>query len=525
MADNAIRRDCATATRLARLSLFSAINESSFQLALLVELALVARACPPHEVAAYAAVSATLTFALSIFNFLLTVVFAQVGKAVGAQRWAEVGRRLRVALIAACFLGGACAGLLFALQEPVLDGVLALAPPAHDAARQIFRPRLICLPLMMVQRVCGGALGGYQRVRVLAARAVLVAGVEVLSQYLALEVFDAGLVGATWGRVATAAMGAALSLLCVLCFPPAEARGQIRLCSAGAGDGGGGGGGGDGDCNNNDVDDEDTPAGGSGDEESICSLLRDFARASGDVTVRSLLLTGSVYAMSVTASNLGTAQLTAHQIAMTLWMLMSLICDGFADVGTMLGSKLLGADGASATAQLLTLRDTLMVFGLVCGLGAAAAMQWYRDPILSLFSFRGWSEGNVTGLEAGREEEEKARLLLGGLWPLLAGMQVVNAVVFVLDGFIYAAHEFRFVRNLMLVACVGWFGPALAVGWKIWHTLLLVWVAKAGLNGIRCAGAVWLLFWRLPRDWQRRRGLQGKQRAGKELGEALLSSS
>ena len=106
-------------------------------------------------------------------------------------------------------------------------------------------------------------------------------------------------------------------------------------------------------------------------------------------------------------------------------------------------------------------------------------------------------------------------------------MQVVNAAVFVLDGFIYAAHEFRFVRNLMLVACVGWFGPALAVGWEVGHTLLLVWVAKAGLNGIRCAGAVWLLYWRLPQDWgqQRQRSAkQGGQRPGEELGEALLSS-
>ena len=35
----------------------------------------------------------------------------------------------------------------------------------------------------------------------------------------------------------------------------------------------------------------------------------EYASASGDVTIRSLLLTGSVYAMSITAGNLGTPAL------------------------------------------------------------------------------------------------------------------------------------------------------------------------------------------------------------------------
>ena len=43
-------------------------------------------------------------------------------------------------------------------------------------------------------------------------------------------------------------------------------------------------------------------------------VVCDFARASGDMTVRSLLLTSSVYAMAVVASNLGTPALAAHQV-------------------------------------------------------------------------------------------------------------------------------------------------------------------------------------------------------------------
>ena len=61
------------------------ISESSFQLALLFELGLITSTLLTHDVAAYAAVSSTTTFAINIFNFLLITTMAQVGKAVGQQ--------------------------------------------------------------------------------------------------------------------------------------------------------------------------------------------------------------------------------------------------------------------------------------------------------------------------------------------------------------------------------------------------------------------------------------------------------
>ena len=73
------------------------------------------------------------------------------------------------------------------------------------------------------------------------------------------------------------------------------------------------------------------------------------------------------------------------------------------------------------------------------GILAAAGMFLFRDPILDLF--------NV-------ENKKATFVLLKSIWPILCAMQVINAAVFVLDGLIYAAHAFRFVRNLMIIACV-----------------------------------------------------------------------
>ena len=52
-------------------------------------------------------------------------------------------------------------------------------------------------------------------------------------------------------------------------------------------------------------------------------------------------------------------------------MLTSYIVDGFADVGTMYGAKLLGAH---QYAHFYTLRDRLALMGCITGIASAAAL-------------------------------------------------------------------------------------------------------------------------------------------------------
>ena len=451
-------RSARTFCGLLSLSAFSTVNESSFQLALLVELALITRSLSTSSVAAYAAVASTTTCALGLFNFLLITTMAQVGKAVGAKRWAEIGTRFRWALLSAVVVGVVSAAVFWALEKPIFVHIMALDAPTVAEIHSVYPARLALLPFMMVQRVCTGLLGGYQRVEWLAARTVVIALAEILSQWLALYVLKAGLLGATLGSLVTAVFGAGLSLVLVAFLPPADARGQIQLCGGSAGEKG----------------------------RALCC---NFALASKDTVIRSVLLTLSVYSMSLFAASLGTAQLTAHQVAMTLWMLMSLICDGIADVGTMLSSRLLGEGGR--TKEIRVVRDLLMLMGSAIGLLVSVLMWVFRDRIIiTIFALK-----------------DPSTQLLVDVWPLLCAMQMVNAAVFVLDGFIYGVQAFSFVRNLMLLACIGWFGPALlCVDIPIvtrWRTLAAIWYCKAGLNAIRCVGALYLLYYKLPSAWRK----------------------
>ena len=81
---------------------------------------------------------------------------------------------------------------------------------------------------------------------------------------------------------------------------------------------------------------------------STLSLL-SLARDSLNVLIRSIFLSGSVLAMTLAVAPLGAAALGAHAVVMQLWMVTSYIVDGFADVGTMMGSRLLGAGESRAS--------------------------------------------------------------------------------------------------------------------------------------------------------------------------------
>ena len=127
--------------------------------------------------------------------------------------------------------------------------------------------------------------------------------------------------------------------------------------------------------------------------------------------VRSLLLQGCMFSLYVLASRLGTSTLAAHHIIFQLWSLTSYICDGFADVGTMLGSKMLGE---GQPGRLNALANRLLMMGLGVGTLTFSLLIGAREQIQTVFT---------------RDPSVIAEL--NDNWWLLAAMQPVNASVFV----------------------------------------------------------------------------------------------
>ena len=193
-------------------------------------------------------------------------------------------------------------------------------------------------------------------------------------------------------------------------------------------------------------------------------------------------------ALSLAAASLGTAALAAHAAALQVWMLMSYVVDGFADVGTMLGAKLLGAGEFSAMRALVRRLDVL---GVASGAAAAAGLAVSLDPLAHL-----WLAGDAAAAAA-----------LASVWPLLCAMQLPNAMVWVWDGVMYASNDsLPYIRNALAVGALGVFAPALWCALVFDPSLRTVWLAKALLNAWRAATAGWRVHAQLWPTWNARMG-------------------
>eukprot|EP00854_Cymbomonas_tetramitiformis_P002620 gene2620-3384_t len=184
-----------------RLSLFAILNEVARPLGLLFITAFLGHvatdsASNTHVVAAYAAVLSTFTFAEGLFNFVISVVMATVGRAVGSKRWDEVGQRVAAALLVAFASGVLCSALLWPLQDPIFS-LMSLSREVRSKAAPYYKLRLLCTPLSLLGKCGLGVLSGFGRLREATAVSVAAAAIETVGTYLSVFVLSRGL-QASW---------------------------------------------------------------------------------------------------------------------------------------------------------------------------------------------------------------------------------------------------------------------------------------------------------------------------------------
>ena len=473
---------------LCKLSLPAMANQASRPLAALILVGLVGNAPGGDSaelLAAFAAVVTTVTFATALCNFLLTVTWAQLGKvAIGQQRWGEVGPRVRTASAVAAGCGVACALILYCLKGALFAG-MALTPEVEALATPFYYWRLATLPLLFLHSTACGVLGGYQRIHAVTLVSCCVAAAEVATAYVALyalDTLDGGLEALGLAHFLTAAGGLVAAAWTAMALPPAEAKGAITLVPTSLSSCGGRADADYADLNGAmpelddeeedyadlngatpELDDEEEDT----EEEPPSGAAREFLCAGKDQMIRSLALQASVYAMAVCASQLGTAPLAAHQVVMALWMLSAYVCDGFADIGTMLGSAKYGAgeDIGDLSVKLITM-------GAACG-GLCGLILWcFSGGVMACFT----SHSDVLAQ-------------LESVWWLLCIMQPSNGAVFVLDGLLLALQAFSFAAKAMIGSVCLAFVPVLLIGLLGSNTLAAIWTAKCALNLARLVSA------------------------------------
>ena len=406
---------------------------------------------PSHAtelVAAFTAATAVTAFVANVANFVLVVTMAKVGRALGAKQWAALSATVLSALAVATCTGAMCALLLLACSSPVLSA-FSLPAAAREQAVAFWPYAVARLPPLLLLKSATGVLVGYQRLRLASLLSTLLALADAAAFYAILQPLQLGLPAAGLAVAITCSVAALVALAAVIALPPPEACGEVRLCA----------------CRSARTSSPSSTPGLEIDSAGILELACD----SVNVLLRSLLLSGSVLAITVASSPLGAAALSAHAIILQLWMITSYVVDGFADVGTMIGSRLLGR-GQAHLMRPLTLK--LAAIGLATGLLASTLLTIYQDPIASVFT---------------RDVATRAALL--PIWPLLGALQPINSLVFVYDGLLYATQSFVFIRNALGLGVCLVFVPGLALAVTA-HSLSAIWTAKACLNIWRCGSAL-----------------------------------
>ncbi|KNC76063.1 hypothetical protein SARC_11424, partial [Sphaeroforma arctica JP610] len=152
----------------------------------------------------------------------------QVGRSVGRSDWADVGKRVRVAIAVALFAGALCGGTLWAVSEKVYDN-MHLDEHVRALARPYYALRVFGVPFKFMNNVVMGVLGGYQRLEAVGFLSVTVAVVQVIGDLIALKWINMGLTGVGVSSLVSLIYGAVLGLLLIIWLPPPEADGVIRL--------------------------------------------------------------------------------------------------------------------------------------------------------------------------------------------------------------------------------------------------------------------------------------------------------
>ena len=401
----------------------------------LADTAVVGRLGTP-QLAGLAVASTLLLTGYVIFNFLAYGTTASVGRRVGAGDEAGAAHEGVQGMWLALGIGVALAlaGLALAPQAVSLMGATGAVA---DHALVYLRISLVGVPALLVSLAGTGYLRGRQDTMT----PLVVTGVAVTANLVIELVLIYGFgygIGASALATVLAQLGAAGA------YGWWVARDTARLGASWRPD----------------------PA-----------AIRRLAAVGRDLFVRTAALRLALTVATAVAARLGAVDLAAHQIAFEVWSFLALVLDSLAIAGQAMIGRLLGA-GDAAAARVAGRR--LIEWGLGIGLALGVMVLVARPVLPRLFS----PDPEVVAL--------CAFVLL-----IVAALQPLNAVVFVLDGVLIGAGDLRFLAWAMAGAAAT-FVPAagfvLVLGWGIgwlWASLGLLMATRAAALLWRFAGNRW----------------------------------
>lgn len=195
------------------------------------------------------------------------------------------------------------------------------------------------------------------------------------------------------------------------------------------------------------------------------STLRRQITVARDLFVRTAALRGSLVLSTAVAARRGPTELAAYQIGYEVWNFLALSLDAIAIAAQAMVGRLLGA-GRADEARAASRR--MIEWGVVGGALFGSLVFALRDVLPDVFT-----------------DDPEVIAIAATLLVVVALLEPVAGVVFVLDGVLIGAGDLRYLARAMLVA-LGAFAPAaLAVGFLdltvawLWGAIALMVVVRA----------------------------------------------
>ena len=393
----------------------------------LVDTALVGR-LGSVPLAALGIDTAVFTTVFFGFNFLTYGTTAAVARRRGADDLEGASRYAVQALWLALGLGLLASAVLL-VAAPVIVRLMGATPEVAGPAIVYLRIRAAAAIAVLVVQVGHGTFRGLHDTKTPLVVSVVANVVNGLVSWVLIYPLGMGVAGAALGTV-VAEVGAGLAFLVL---------GVRRLRPASMG-----------------ID---------------RTAMREIVRISRDLFLRTVsLLTGLLITTAI-AARMGVVVVAAHQIARELWTMLALVLDGFAIAGQAMIASALGAgDPQRAIAQSRRLVAWGLAGGIVIGVGYLA----------------------LAGVLPGVFTTDRSVLaLVAGVWGLIALLQPIGGVVFVLDGILMGAGDFRFLLFSTAAAALGALVPvgllAVAFDWGLQG----VWAGMAAMMLVRLVTIVW----------------------------------
>ncbi len=168
---------------------------------------------------------------------------------------------------------------------------------------------------------------------------------------------------------------------------------------------------------------------------------------------------------------MGDREVAAHEIAFQTFLFLALSLDALAIAGQAMIGRFLGASDAE---QARSAARRMLEWGVVAGFGFGVILAVARPWFVAVFT-----------------DVPNVRSLAEQLLLIVAVLQPLNAIIFVLDGVLIGAGDQRYLAGAMIAAtCLG-FAPVAALTVGLDAGIFVLWGALASWFLARAVGVVW----------------------------------